>query len=234
MSINNAKEKVIINKILAIGCKELLYNPNVNKCFNKIIFYNDELHRHSVNVAVLSVIIGMYVYEDLSTIRDLFVSGLLHDYGKLYVPRKILDKSDELTQMERDEINKHVMLGYQSLNHEKCFSNHILSGVLEHHERMDGTGYSNRITEKEISEFAKIIMIADVYDAMISDRVYRSKLERGIVYEYLFCNAGTYFNRALVKIFINNTLSVDLGYVIEEVERRILGYNVFDATRVCE
>lgn len=229
--VNNTKENKLVESIIALGCKEIINNQNVNRCFNKLRLYSDELHRHSVNVSILSVVIGINVYKDLGAIRDLFVSGLLHDYGKLYVPIRILDKSDRLTKKERIEIEKHVRLGYEHLKQEKCFSNKVLRGVLEHHERMDGTGYGKKIIEKEISEFAKIIAIADVYDAMISDRVYRSKLERGIVYEYLFSNAGTHFNRSLVKTFINNTLSMDLDYVINESERQIIGYNFLDTVK---
>lgn len=232
MRVNNTKENELVKEILATGCKDVINNPNVSKCFSRLKNYNKELHRHSVNVAILSVIIAIYTNKSHSDMTDLFISGLLHDYGKLYVPEKIINKSGILTVLERKEIEKHVLLGYKYLKKEMYFSNNILLGVLEHHERVDGKGYTEAKSENNISEFAKIIMVADVYDAMISDRVYRSRLERGIVYEYLFSNAGKYFSRPLVKGFINNTFTMDLNYVIKESERQIMGYADLEVARV--
>lgn len=228
MGLKYTKEKELTKKILAIGCKELINNPDVGRCFNKLKLHGDELHNHSINVSILSVIIGFYVYENINDIKNLFISGLLHDYGKLYIPNKIINKHDSLTKSERKVIETHAALGYQYLSKEKCFNNQILSGVLEHHERMDGTGYSNKKHENEISDFAKIIMIADVYDAMVSDRVYRMQIDKGIVYEYLFSNAGRHFSNALIKCFINNTISLDLNHVIEDSKSHILGYSTLE------
>lgn len=222
---NYTKEKELIKSILNVGCREMLNEQNVISCFNKLEIFSNELYRHSVNVSVLSVILGLYAIKDMGEIKDLFVSGLLHDYGKLFVSKEILNKCDGLTMQERIAIEAHTTLGYKYLKHEQCFNDKILLGILEHHERMDGTGYGYRRSEKDISEFAKIIMIADVYDAMISDRVYRSKIDRGIVYEYLFSNAGNHFSSEYIKCFINNTLSLDLDYVIRVAEDDIFSDN---------
>lgn len=225
------KENELIKNVLAIGCKDILNDQTVGSCFNRLRNFNEELHRHSVNVSIISVIMGIYVGMSMSDIRNLFVSGLLHDYGKLYIPKGILDKPDVLTEIERRRIENHVYLGYCNLMDEKCFSNKILLGVLEHHERMDGSGYLKK-SEGNISEFAMIIMIADVYDAMITDRVYRTRVDRNVVYEYLFINAGRHFNKLLTKNFINHTLSMDLDYVIKIVERRVFDHNNIDEMRI--
>ena len=222
---NHTKEKELIGSILKVGCRDILNKQNVKSCFNKLEGFSNELYRHSVNVSILSVTLGIYSGKDMSELRDLFISGLLHDYGKLFISEEILNKCNGLTLQERIEIEAHALLGYQYLKYEQCFNNKILLGILEHHEKMDGTGYGYRKSEKDISEYAKIIMIADVYDAMISDRVYRSRIDRGIVYEYLFSNAGSHFSSSLIKCFINNTLSLDLDYVIRVAEDNIFNNN---------
>lgn len=224
MSIRLRREKELIDTILDIGFKDIVDNPNVGRCFNRLCQCGSELVRHSINVAILSVIIGIYVFEDKNDSKDLFIVGLLHDYGKLFVPDSILNKSLKLTSKEREEIEKHSFLGYKYLAEEKCFGKDILLGVLDHHERGDGSGYGYGKTSKEISELAKIIMIADVYDAMVTDRVYRARLDKAIVNEYLINNAGTQFSRNLIKSFLNNTIALDLNYVIREAYSNIFGY----------
>lgn len=220
--MSSTKEKELVRNILDVGCKDIINYPDVNKYFNMLWQNGNELVRHSINVAILSLIIGIYVFEDISETKDLFISGLLHDYGKLFIPTKILNKSGKLTLKEREEIKKHTILGYKYLKKGKCFSKDVLLGVLDHHERVDGTGYVKGKTSKDISKLAKVIMIADVYDAMISDRVYRQRLDRGIVYEYLFANAGKHFSRTFIKQFINTTISLDLSYVLKESRKLIL------------
>lgn len=216
------KENELLQNILDIGCKDIMNNPDIYKYYNMLLKSGSELARHSINVALLSVIIGLNVFEDKNEIQDLFISGLLHDYGKLFIPYKILNKSSKLTVKEREEIKKHTILGYRYLKDEKCFSKDILWGVLDHHERVDGTGYGKGKTGKDISKLAKIIMIADVYDAMISDRVYKVSLDRGTVYEYLFYYAGKHFSKTLIKKFINSTISLDLDYVLKETKKHII------------
>lgn len=215
------KERKVIKELIHTKCLEAIGNPDISKYLDEIRSYNKELYSHSINVAVLSVVIGINVLDREKDIKDLFTSALLHDYGKLYVSKRILNKKDTLTRNERCEMEKHPLYGYRRLNQDNKLSNDILMGILDHHERIDGSGYGNGKCEDEISKFAKIIMIADVYDAMISDRVYRKKLGRGIAYEYLFKKAGTDFCRPEIRCFINTTISLDLDYVISEFTKNI-------------
>lgn len=234
MDLYYTKEEELIQRIISLGCREKINEPNISKLFGKLCMYNEELYRHSINVSILSMIIGSYVHDDIKEIKDLFVAGLLHDYGKLFIPREIINKCKGLTLKERRVVETHTTLGYLHLKKETKLNNKILSGVLEHHERIDGTGYGDKKHELNISSYAKIIMIADVYDAMISDRVYRRKIDRGIVYEYLLNNAGRHFSNELIKCFINNTVYIDLKYVVREIEGYLLGYDEEGILRVSE
>ena len=138
---------------------------------------------------------------------------------------EILNKSSALTTGERENMERHCELGYIKLKEAGCFNDCVLQGILDHHERLDGTGYSKGKKEEEISSYSKVIMIADVYDAMVSDRVYRKRIEKGIVCEYLFGNAGRKFCGEYIKSFINSTLFLDLDYIVMEV----VGYIIEDS-----
>ena len=98
-------------------------------------------------------------------IHDIGVSGLLHDIGKTMIPNEILNKPGRLTDDEFNIMKKHSVYGYNMLKDRKDLNNSILMGVLQHHERIDGTGYPLGFDSPEICQFAKILSVADVYDA---------------------------------------------------------------------
>lgn len=217
------KEQRLVRGLLSTECSEIIKTPYISRYLGEIKDCSEELYSHSVNVAIITMIIGMEVYNNKKDEIELFSSALLHDYGKLSIPKRILDKEDILTRSERYEMERHPLCGYESLRQDKNLSKNVLMGIMEHHERINGTGYGRGKHEGDISDFAKIIMIADVYDAMISDRVYKKKIDRSLVYEYIFSNAGILFSRSEVKCFINTTVPLDLDYVISETNKNIFG-----------
>lgn len=135
--------------------------------------YSAETFEHSVAVAALSGKMGErlgYAEEDIVRLK---VAGLLHDIGKLTIPLELLHKKGELTKKEREVMQTHVISGY-SLLLPFISDVSILLAVRQHHERLDGTGYPDGISDG-ITEFAKVVMLADVYDGMTRQRTYRSK-----------------------------------------------------------
>lgn len=180
-----------------------LNNHDVLRCCISMKNYNENLYDHSCNVAFLSLLLGESYYKNLDEILELFIAALLHDYGKMYIARSILDKPGPLTTDERKTIEMHSVMGYLHLKAQTNFSNNILNGILDHHEKADGSGYSKGKISSDISNYAKIITLADVYDAMISDRVYRGRIQRDSVHEYIIKNAGTSFDKELAKMFLN-------------------------------
>jgi HD-GYP domain-containing protein (c-di-GMP phosphodiesterase class II) len=129
---------------------------------------------HSVQVGVLSGIIGAKLGFPEYELSELIKAGMLHDYGKIFIGNQILDKPGKLTSEEYDAIKKHSLIGYDKLKEKNCFSENILTAVLQHHEKLDGTGYPDGLT-KGISLYAQIISIADIFDALTTDRPYRKK-----------------------------------------------------------
>lgn len=107
-------------------------------------------------------------------ISKVYLCGLLHDIGKIHISSSILCKPEKLTIEEYEKVKIHSKEGYLLIK--DYVSEDIANGVLMHHERLDGTGYPSQLKEEDISFFAKIIMVADAYDAMTVNRVYRSEM----------------------------------------------------------
>lgn len=136
---------------------------------------NDSTYAHSLNVALISRMIGIWLdfsEEDLDTLT---LAGLLHDIGKTKIPDEILNKETKLTDEEFALIKQHPQYGYDILKNQPLDS-HVKKAALMHHERCDGSGYPMGITMNEIDDYALIIAIADVYDAMTAARSYREPL----------------------------------------------------------
>lgn len=138
--------------------------------------HSEHTFEHSLHVAVVAGIIGKWYGYKGSALKNLVLAGLLHDIGKMFVPLSILDKPGRLTVEEFAVIQQHPAQGYQILKDDERISKSVKLGIWQHHERIDGSGYPCRLTDHEICEEAKIIAVADVYDAMTADRVYRRKM----------------------------------------------------------
>lgn len=134
--------------------------------------YDDMTYMHSMNVALICHMIGSWVGLPPEEINVLVTCGLLHDIGKLKIPAEIISKPDKLTDEEFDLIRSHPRLGYDILR-PMDLDNRVKLAALQHHERFNGCGYPRHLSGPEISNFSSIVAIADVYDAMTSNRAYR-------------------------------------------------------------
>ena len=136
---------------------------------------NDSIYAHSLNVGLISRMIGKWLKFNKEDLDTLTLAGLLHDIGKTKVPEEILNKKGKLTDEEYVIIKQHPQFGYDILK-KQPLNSHIKKAALMHHERGDGSGYPMGLTLDEIDDYANIIAIADVYDAMTAARTYRSPL----------------------------------------------------------
>lgn len=136
---------------------------------------DDSVYAHSLNVALISRAIGKWLKLDLDTLNTLTVAGLLHDIGKTQIPDEVLNKPGRYTDEERSLVESHTSLG-RNLLKDKDFDPRILKAAMQHHERQDGSGYPRHLETEEIDDFASIVAIADVYDAMTAVRSYRNPL----------------------------------------------------------
>lgn len=161
---------------------------------------------HSERVAYLGRTLARAVGLPEEQAERVHLSGLLHDVGKIGVPEAVLCKPGKLTDAEFEAIKRHPQIGHDILQGIPMLAD-ILPGVLYHHERFDGRGYPHGIAGTEIPLVARILAIADTFDAMSSTRSYRSALPRGKVMEEMRRCAGAQFDPELVAAFVQLDLS---------------------------
>lgn len=157
---------------------------------------------HSKNVRDISMLISQHLKLSPAQKRDIFVAASLHDIGKIGIPDAILNKPNHLTAEEYDIIKNHPRLGMQLLSTLANFD-HLTDNILYHHERWDGNGYPSRIAREEIPIGARIIAVADSYDAMISNRSYRKGQSHSYAAQELILGSGTQFDPHIVSIFLD-------------------------------
>ena len=164
-----------INQMIS-STTDLLNSSNTNihifDMLHNMREIDDTTYAHSINVSLISAIIGRWMKFPEEDIKILMSCGLFHDVGKLLIPPEILTKPGKLTPEEFNIIKTHAVKGYHLLK-EMDLDERILLAAMAHHERCDGSGYPLKLHSPQINAFAKIVSIADVYDAMTSARVYR-------------------------------------------------------------
>lgn len=130
---------------------------------------------HSLHVSVLCGVIGKWMGYRGVELKDLVLAGLLHDVGKTQVSEALINKPARLNPSEMAEMKRHSKLGVELIQKSGTISSSIIEGVRQHHERMDGSGYPDGALGKDIHPFARIIAIADIYDAVTAERPYQKK-----------------------------------------------------------
>lgn len=156
---------------------------------------------HSESVAYFSTLIAKSLDLEEDQIETIQFAALLHDVGKIMIDRKILSKPSKLNSTEESIIKKHPEMGARILYSINA-SMDVIKAVLHHHERWDGTGYPNRLFAYEIPLYARILAVADAFDAMISDRPYRSKKEIDHALEEISRSAGFQFDPEISQLFV--------------------------------
>lgn len=164
--------------------------------------YSIETFEHSIRVAEIAVTMGIGLGYSNQELSNLATAALLHDIGKIKIDSSIISKNGQLTPEERTIINQHTLLGYEILKNNPRIDSTIKCGILMHHENEDGSGYPKGIKGNEIYKFAKIIHIADVYDALISNRTYKKAFDTSNVIEYMMSKANIVFDLEMLKVFL--------------------------------
>lgn len=210
---------------------------STNAIIKNIVLYgsgNDAIYRHSVNVAALSSILGKWIGLSDRDVNLLTYTGILHDFGKTKIDKNILDKMGPLTMKDMEKIRNHPILGYNFTKKIPYISNAVCSGVLMHHERLDGSGYPLGIKEDKIHIFAKIIAIADIFDAVNSDRIYKESTDPFSALQIVQKEGLGKLDYKICKIFIDNIINYYIGEKVllnTNKECKIIQININDLCR---
>lgn len=176
-------------------------NPDALLCLTKIREKDDYLLEHSLNVAILLANFANYLGMSEDEVQDLSYAGFLHDLGKIKIPDEILHKPGRLTDSEMEVMKGHVKHGVDYLRSTEI-APPLIQAISEHHERLDGLGYPAGTKGDDISQAGRMLAIADMYDALTADRVYKSGMSSQRAFSILMSDAPTRLDQSLVQQFI--------------------------------
>lgn len=162
------------------------------------------LHNHSQDVCIYSLLAAKAIGLSYDESINLGIGALLHDIGKTKISEQILSKRAKLMVDEFEEVKKHPIYGYYMLQNIPQLDPAISRIVLEHHERCNGSGYPNNLRSEEIGKLSKIVAVADIYDALTSDRVYKKKVLPHEAAEYLLSISTSQLDFEITKVFLQN------------------------------
>lgn len=181
--------------------EHLSLHPMISSEFEYLQTSDKVTYKHSVNVALLSYIIGKSMNFKGEKLRRLVLSALIHDIGKLDIPDEILNKPGALTQEELEIIQTHPTRGV-ARSSDLLLPQSVLSTILQHHERWNGRGYPQGLAEQQILPSAQIMAVADVFDALITDRPYHAALPPYHALEILLKGSGTDFSPEVLQALL--------------------------------
>ncbi len=171
---------------------------------------------HSIRVAKYAYLIGKELGLNKKELDDLKFAALFHDIGKIAIPEDILNKTTELTENEFEIIKKHPKIGADLVKNIDYLKDSV-PGIIEHHERYDGTGYPKELKEKEISLQGRIIAVADAFDAVTSNRVYRYPIKRIDAIAMIIAGSYSRFDPEIVEIFVEIIKRYNEEYISEKM-----------------
>ncbi len=191
--------------------EELEKNPEMALKLWQIHTSDYYTYEHSVKVSMLSVLLSKWMNKPNVFLEEIAKVGLLHDMGKCNIPNEILNKPDTLTAEEFSVMKTHSTLGYVLLSSTKTLDKNILKGILHHHERYDGTGYPAKLFGRNIPEYARIVSVVDIFDAMTSNRVYKDKMSPFKVLDILKDGSQGALDPEISNLFVNRVKQSYLG-----------------------
>ena len=193
----------------------VLENEDVMYNLVEIKTYDDYTYFHSANVAILAGVLGAKAGFSQEELDELVTAGFLHDIGKVFINPEIITAPRPLTEQERIEMMDHPTLGYEFLTKNYDFPKNVTEAVYQHHEWHNGGGYPRRLKGNQISRLARILKIADVYDAMTSRRSYHEPYLPSDVVEYIMARSGMEFDPESVLVMANELSVYPVGVEVE-------------------
>ncbi|MDD2401741.1 MAG: HD-GYP domain-containing protein [Clostridia bacterium] len=200
-------EKKTVEKILDPFIDEIKREKDIVKLLGRLQSKDDYTFQHTVKIGMLVMVLGGWLGLSETDLHRLILAGTLHDIGKSQIPLSILNKPGLLTAEEFETMKLHTIYGYELLDRSDEYDEEIKKGILQHHERLDGSGYPYHLKNKDIQYFARIIAVVDIYHAMTTTRIYREKKDPFNILNHLRQNISG-LDASIVFVFINNMVSM--------------------------
>ncbi|WP_404839066.1 HD-GYP domain-containing protein [Aeromonas media] len=190
-------------------------------CLARIRAKDAYLMEHSMNVAILLANFGRYLGLERNVLKELTLGGLLHDVGKIMTPDEVLNKPGKLTDEEFGVMRQHVVHSYDILSNTAGITPTMLEVAANHHERLDGTGYPQRLKGDQLSLYTRMSGIVDVYDAVTADRVYKQGMQPTQAFRILLKGIDQHFDAELVTKFIKCMGVYPVGTLVQLSNQRL-------------
>ncbi len=210
-------ERVVEKMVDSIFC-----NADALLSLTRIREKDEYTYMHSMGVCILMISFGKHLGFDSQQLREVVVGGMLHDVGKMKVPQDILLSDRKLSDKEFEKMREHVVFSRTLLEQTHNISAIATQIAAEHHERADGTGYPEGLTQRDISLYGQAVAIVDVYDAMTSKRAYQRRFPPTEVLGKLYEWSEHHFNKDLVQKFIRCVGIYPVGSLVQ-LESGLLG-----------
>lgn len=194
----------------------------------------DHIYLHALNVGIIVGLIGRWCGFEEKTVKSLILAGVLHDVGKVRILQEVLDNKSPLNKSEQNLVEFHTVYGYEMVKKINHIPPEILYAILQHHERDNGFGYPRGLYRSGIHYFAKIVAVADVYDAMTSNRIYKDSVTPFDALEVLANDMFTQFDGEYCKIFIRHVISVLTNSTVllsDKTQAEVLHFGCFMSTK---
>lgn len=223
-TVNKAFRKYTITRSLDIPSIQSMVEDIIRSIISKkntlvqisnIRKHDDYTFAHSVNVCVLSITLARLSDYGPKRLCELAVGALLHDIGKALIPLSILNKNGPLATDEMEVMQGHSEIGFEMLRRTHAFSVVPMHIAYQHHEKFDGSGYPRHLKGEQIHEYARIVAIADVYDALTSDRPYKRACTPDIAYKIMTEHSPGHFDPVLLERFFENIAIYPIGTTVQ-------------------
>lgn len=193
---------------------DLRDNPKACVGLYSLCSFDEETYTHSINVCVLSVSAAQMLGWQTTDLRQMGLGALMHDVGKVLIPKHILNKPALLTDEEYSLVKTHTHKGWELL--QTCYDVGAVTAhaALDHHERLDGSGYPRQVKGDNISEIGRITAVADVYEAMTSDRPQRRAVLPEAVHAFMMEKRGSLFDGDMVEALFKRVALYPTGTIL--------------------
>lgn len=210
-SIDTDKAKELVAEL----AKNIVQNVDASMWLTQLKSRDEYTAIHSINVCILSLTFGRSLGLSEKDLNQLGLGALLHDIGKMRVPLDVLNKPGKLSAEEFEIMKTHPQQGYELLKEKDNLDDDVLTIIKNHHERLNGKGYPDKLKENEISLYTRIVSITDVYDAVTSDRVYHDGMTPHEALKKLYEWMPGNFDPELIESFIKTIGIYPVGSVVE-------------------